>query len=280
MTTYIKQENDVEEVRAPELQAERENETIDSNGVIAEEDTLKIPEEQIPLALKFHPGCHVVCIQFDGRDMQPTVSYGSVLYAAVHLRSLSRDYVYKVQPKPAGEAFLAKEHMLQFAQATPVWVKNSESIEFEAIVFSSQQQSPAEDPIYTVTSASRQGFHHGIPGRCMRYRVVGPTDDENDEIDAPIEEGRNYHHDAADLRESASGPADALPPHYETASISLDTRSSNSEDEGPYGKPKHVEAVYEEKFSGDRVKRRIFVPDWADNDSVKGKFHNLSIPRC
>jgi hypothetical protein len=270
MTTYIKQENDVEEVRAPELQAERENETIDSNGVIAEEDTLKIPEEQIPLALKFHPGCHVVCIQFDGRDMQPTVSYGSVLYAAVHLRSLSRDYVYKVQPKPAGEAFLAKEHMLQFAQATPVWVKNSESIEFEAIVFSSQQQSPAEDPIYIVTPVSSQGFHHGIPGRCVRYRVVGPID-ENDEIDAPIEEGRNYHHDAADRRESASGPA---------ASISLDTRSTNSEDRGPHGKPKHVEAVYEEKSSGDRIERRIFIPGWADNDSAKGKFHNVSIPRC
>ena len=54
----------------------------------------------------------------------------------------------------------------------------------------------------------------------------------------------------------------------------------NSEDKDPHGKPKHFEAVSEEKSSGDRVKRRIFVPDWADYGSVKGKFHIVSIPRC
>ena len=169
--------------------------------------------------------------------------------------------------------------MLQFAQATPVWVKNSESIEFEAIVFSSQQQSPAEGPIYTVTLASSQGFHHDIPAQRVRYRVVGPTD-ENDEIDAPIEAARNYHHDAADCTESASGPANVLRPHNVTASISMNMRSANSEDMGPRGKPKHVEAVSEDKSSGDRIERRIFVIDWANYDSVKGKFHNVSIPRC
>jgi hypothetical protein len=88
MTTYIKQENAVQDVRAPEFQVIRENETRDSNDVINEADTLKIPEEQIPPALKFHPGCHVVCMKFDGRGMQPIVSYCAVLYAAVHLHSL------------------------------------------------------------------------------------------------------------------------------------------------------------------------------------------------
>lgn len=151
--------------------------------VYSEEDSiLKIPEDQFPPKLNFRAGCAIICMDQKLGSSVPKVTYGTVLYAAVDLRSRTRAYVYKIQPtrRPSGEAYFVRESSLHFAQATPVWVKFSNGYE-EAYIFGSTQKSHKATPVYSVTKVEDQGLYNDISGLRVKYRTSGsskPTDDE------------------------------------------------------------------------------------------------------
>eukprot|EP00545_Synedropsis_sp_CCMP1620_P005681 CAMPEP_0119015262 /NCGR_PEP_ID=MMETSP1176-20130426/10713_1 /TAXON_ID=265551 /ORGANISM="Synedropsis recta cf, Strain CCMP1620" /LENGTH=238 /DNA_ID=CAMNT_0006968541 /DNA_START=31 /DNA_END=744 /DNA_ORIENTATION=+ len=152
--------------------------------LISEENILKIPEDQFPPNLAFRPGCAVICMDHNKNRPVPRVTYGTVLYAAVDLRSRTRAYVYKVQAtrRPSGEPFFVREGSLHFAQATPVWVKISTEYE-EGYTFASSQKAHNEMPVYSVTRVSDQGLYTDIPGSRVKVRISGsskPADDEQD----------------------------------------------------------------------------------------------------
>lgn len=142
--------------------------TIDGSG---HGRLLKVPLAQIPPNLIFHPGCHVVCMDFEV-GMPPVVLYGIVQYAAVNLDSMG--YVYCIQSKPYGEPYFASESTLQFAQAMPVWAKiPGVSGYSEALVFSSAQSAPDTPPVYSVTKSASQGCYNNIPAKYIKYRGPG-----------------------------------------------------------------------------------------------------------
>ncbi len=225
---------------------EKDNGTGDVDNDISELDTIKIPPEQIPPAVIFHPGCRVVFIKFGAaRDMPSVVVYGTILYAAVNLKSRRRSFVYKVLSQPDGNEFLAHERALHFAQATPVSVTIPGGIDVDGTVFSSQLLANGEEARYTITTSSSspgvtQTVLREVPARHVRYRVLSSektSAPEADAADVRIEPVRNRALDADDRCDhGANNPG--------VARVSLGFESV----------------------------RRILIPSDATYETIKGKF--------
>jgi hypothetical protein len=168
-----------------------------------ESHILKLSEDQIPPTLIFHPGCRVICINFE-EEATPLVSYSTVLYTAIDLRSVSKDYIYKVLPtQPAGQEHYSKQENRAFAQGSQVFAEISKSEGYvESLVFSCKRQSRTEQATYSVTRPFQHGLNHGICAKDVKYRPDGsnrPIVEEDGEILATSTENEDREEAPSDL---------------------------------------------------------------------------------
>lgn len=221
MSIMIKQEecsvpddDSIDVVKEVDVKVERMEKSSELETSSDENHLLRVPSHQLPPTVIFHPGCKVVCMDYERGD--PLVSFGTVLYVLVDLSSVQ--YTCKIQPIADGEPFLAKSASLQFGQGEPVWVKLSSGY-MEGFVLSSAVRTNRELR-YDITHSSAPWIHYGIPAGDVRCRPVGSArpilqDDGADQMPvgerdtSATESARSNCDDRESTRNVASFTADA-----------------------------------------------------------------------
>jgi hypothetical protein len=260
---------------------------IQANSQPADEShILELPKDQIPPTLIFHPGCRVICINFD-EETTPVVSYGTVLHSAIDLRSVSRGYLYKVRPTlPAGQEYYSEGENLAFAQGSKVWAKISKSEGYvESLVFSCERQSHDEQPVYAVTRPFQQGLYTRICAKDVKYRPEGSNrpivEEEDDKMLATAE-----NEDREELRSNFTYPDEPVAKQAETGTPCHFISSHDSVEEVNDVRG-HIRGVSYQSTAqeGQRSEaasllptasrngsRHFLVPSWADYDILKGMY--------